>query len=50
MDEVIQAAIQLDVDQVDHLRDANERSYSPPPQLRPDIIDAASRDQTPPAT
>ncbi|HYJ13190.1 MAG TPA: endopeptidase La, partial [Thermomicrobiales bacterium] len=43
MDEVIEAAIQLDVAQVDHLRDATERAFQPAPRLQPDIIDAGAR-------
>ena len=42
MDQVIQAAILLDVDQVDHLQEANERLFQLPPTLQPDIIDAGS--------
>jgi hypothetical protein len=41
---VIEAAIQLDIEQVDHLRDATERAFQPTPRLQPDIIDAAARD------
>jgi len=40
MDEVIQAAIMLDVEQADHLQDANERVYPEVPRILPDIIDA----------
>jgi ATP-dependent Lon protease len=40
MDQVIQAAIMLDLEQVDHLQDANERLYESTPIVRPDIIDA----------
>ncbi len=41
MDQVIQAAILLDVEQVDHLQEANERHFQLPPTLQPDIIDAS---------
>ncbi|MBA2247070.1 MAG: endopeptidase La, partial [Chloroflexia bacterium] len=40
MDEVIQAAIMLDVEQADHLQDVNERVYPEVPRISPDIIDA----------
>ncbi len=40
MDEVIQAAIMLDVEQADHLQDANERVYPEVARILPDIIDA----------
>jgi ATP-dependent Lon protease len=40
MDEVIQAAIMLDLEQVDHLQDATERHFEAMPSARPDIIDA----------
>ena len=40
MDEVIQAAIMLDVEQADHLQDANDRIYPDIPKILPDIIDA----------
>jgi ATP-dependent Lon protease len=40
MDQVIQAAIMLDLEQVDHLQDAHERLYESTPIIRPDIIDA----------
>jgi len=40
MDQVIQAAIMLDVEQADHLQDANQRNYSGVPVIQPDIIDA----------
>ncbi len=40
MDEVIQAAIMLDVDQSDHLLDVTERSFPTMPVARPDIVDA----------
>ncbi len=43
MDEVIQAAILLDVEQVDHLQDVNERAFQATPRIHPDIIDAANR-------
>jgi ATP-dependent Lon protease len=42
MDEVIQAAILLDVEQVDHLQDVSERFYQSTPAIRPDIIDAGA--------
>lgn len=40
MDQVIQAAIMLDVEQADHLQDVNERVYPEVPAIQPDIIDA----------
>ena len=40
MDEVIQAAIMLDVDQSDHLLDVTERAFPTIPVTRPDIVDA----------
>jgi ATP-dependent Lon protease len=40
MDEVIKAAILLDVEQVDHLPDTDERRFQNTPAIRPDIIDA----------
>jgi ATP-dependent Lon protease len=40
MDEVIQAAIMLDVDQSDHLLDVTERAFPSVPVARPDIVDA----------
>jgi ATP-dependent Lon protease len=40
MDEVIQAAIMLDVEQVDHLLDVTERDLPTLPVVRPDIVDA----------
>jgi len=40
MDEVIEAAILLDVEQVDHLQEVRERHYQASPTARPDIIDA----------
>jgi hypothetical protein len=40
MDQVIQAAIMLDVEQADHLQDVNERVYPDVPAILPDIIDA----------
>ncbi len=42
MDEVIQAAILLDVEQVDHLQEVNERAFQATPRIHPDIIDAAA--------
>jgi len=43
MDEVIQATIMLDVEQVDHLLDANDRNYPSLPVSRPDIVDASAQ-------
>ena len=43
MDEVIQAAIMLDVEQADHLQGANDRIYPDIPSIMPDIIDAEGR-------
>jgi ATP-dependent Lon protease len=40
MDQVIQAAILLDVDQADHLLDVSERNIPSIPVSRPDIVDA----------
>ncbi len=40
MDQVIQAAIMLDVEQADHLQDVNPRVYPEIPAIQPDIIDA----------
>jgi ATP-dependent Lon protease len=40
MDQVIRAAIMLDLEQAEHLPEANERHYESTPIVRPDIIDA----------
>jgi len=45
MDQVIQAAILLDVEQVDHLQDVDERVYQAVPRINPDIIDAGTIDR-----
>ena len=45
MDQVIQAAILLDVEQVDHLQDVDERVYQAVPSINPDIIDAGTIDR-----
>jgi ATP-dependent Lon protease len=43
MDEVIQAAIMLDVEQADHLQTMQDRVYSTLPKITPDAVDASSR-------
>jgi ATP-dependent Lon protease len=43
MDEVIQAAIMLDVEQADHLQTMQDRVYSTLPKITPDAVDARSR-------
>jgi ATP-dependent Lon protease len=43
MDEVIQAAIILDVEQADHLQHMQDRVYSNLPSILPDIVDATAR-------
>ena len=43
MDEVIQAAIMLDVEQADHLQTMQDRIYSTLPKITPDAVDASSR-------
>jgi hypothetical protein len=43
MDEVIQAAIILDVEQADHLQHMQDRVYPSFPPIQPDIIDATAR-------
>lgn len=43
MDEVIQAAIMLDVEQVDHLQTMQERTHSSLPKITPDAVDARKR-------
>jgi ATP-dependent Lon protease len=43
MDEVIQAAIILDVEQADHLQHMQDRVYTNLPSILPDIVDAAAR-------
>ena len=43
MDEVIQAAIILDVEQADHLQHVHDRAYATYPPMQPDIVDARAR-------
>ncbi|HWV22666.1 MAG TPA: endopeptidase La [Thermomicrobiales bacterium] len=43
MDEVIQAAIMLDVEQADHLQTVQDRVNAPLPRITPDAIDARGR-------
>lgn len=43
MDDVIQAAIMLDVEQADHLQTMQDRVYSTFPKIQPDGIDASGR-------
>jgi len=43
MDEVIQAAIMLDIEQADHLQTMQDRIYTSLPRITPDAIDARSR-------
>jgi ATP-dependent Lon protease len=43
MDEVIQEAIMLDVEQADHLQTMQDRIYTTFPKIQPDAIDAQSR-------
>ncbi len=42
MDEVIQAAIMLDVEQVDHLQTMQDRVFATLPKMPPDAIDASA--------
>ncbi len=44
MDEVIQEAIMLDVEQADQLQTKQDRIYTPIPKMQPDAIDAKGRD------